>query len=193
MNTYHGYYDDLAFIAASLLGQTVILVGAAWLFAVRRGVAWDALGLAPAGRAWLLAMPPLAALLVGAVHAIDTLGGHPVGDKVADLIAPQGFAWADLLLMLLVAAVAAPLAEELLFRGLLFGWLRRRLGLPLGVLLSSIAFGAVHLDPQWALYAGSMGIVLAMVYELSGSLWTAIALHASYNALSVGLVYAFLA
>lgn len=92
-----------------------------------------------------------------------------------------------LLLALLVTAVAAPICEEIFFRGMLFRLLRRRMPLSAAVVLSAIAFGLAHASPaiSWALLPVFvyMGIVLAAVYARTGRLTNTILLHGLNNAL----------
>ena len=96
---------------------------------------------------------------------------------------------------LLIVILLAPFVEEVLFRGLVFGNLRRRSRLT-GYAVSCALFALLHVW-QFALVNQDItyfllmvqylvpGIVLAWCYEHSGTLWTSIALHAAANALSV--------
>jgi len=81
------------------------------------------------------------------------------------------------------AAVMAPLAEELFFRGLLqtfLGNLLRSRRLAIG--LASIAFGAVHVGQPHAVAAlVLLGVLLGYAYERTGSLALAIVIHALFN------------
>jgi uncharacterized protein len=52
----------------------------------------------------------------------------------------------DTLLLVLSVVVLAPLVEEVIFRGVLFQALRRRLGLWSGAIISSLAFGFIHVE-----------------------------------------------
>ncbi len=109
------------------------------------------------------------------------------------LVAPAGFSWFGLIGMLLVVGLFIPFAEELLFRGALYGWLRRRLGVPAAALLSALLFSGVH-RIVWLIPAlAVVGVILALVYERSGSLWPAVLVHALFNSLGVVLVYLALA
>jgi hypothetical protein len=84
-----------------------------------------------------------------------------------------------LLLFALVTVVLAPIAEELLFRGFLFGGLLR-FGFVPAMLISAVAFAAWHLSPQ-AIPLIAVGCVLAWLYYVSASLWQAITFHAIFN------------
>ena len=73
------------------------------------------------------------------------------------------------------------LALGAFFRGVLYGWLRRRLGLVLAVSISALVFGLVHVQPIHALIAAIMGVGLALLYEFSRSLWVPILTHVVNN------------
>lgn len=77
--------------------------------------------------------------------------------------------------------IAAPLLEELLFRGMLLESARRRYGDTIAWLLSSLLFAVVHLHPTVAVNAFFMGLVLGFVYLLTESLWGSVLLHAVNN------------
>ena len=82
-------------------------------------------------------------------------------------------------LYFLVGGIVAPLAEEIVFRGVIFGYLRRW-GLPAAVLISTALFGALHL-PTIPVTQIVGGAVFAIAYHRSGSLMTPIAIHVLGN------------
>ena len=92
------------------------------------------------------------------------------------------------------ACIAAPFVEELLFRGFLFNALLRYLPAWLAVLLSATAFGWSHYQPGNAgaiapLAAG--GVILALVYYRSGSLFASMLTHAIFNSITVVAILVF--
>lgn len=87
----------------------------------------------------------------------------------------------------LLYVVFAPVAEELLFRGALFGSLRGRLGPWPAALISGAIFGAIHLgggQDAFIPVLAALGVVLALTYHYSGALYAPIAIHAVNNAVS---------
>ena len=76
---------------------------------------------------------------------------------------------------------------------MLYRFLRERWGVWIGALVSAALFGAAHLDLSVGVAAGALGLVSALVYERSKSLWPSIIIHAVNNSLKFILVYAFLA
>ena len=82
--------------------------------------------------------------------------------------------------MLLLAVVAAPLVEEVLFRGLVFGGLVRSVRVPLAVVWSAALFACVHPVASWP-PVFLMGVVAAVVFQRTRFLPAAMLVHASYN------------
>ena len=85
------------------------------------------------------------------------------------------------------AVVIAPLAEELLFRGVLLGSLWQYFRLPwTAIVLSSLAFGWVHAyQPQAVLPMMTMGVVLGYLRLRTGRLWPCVLVHALFNARTI--------
>ena len=81
--------------------------------------------------------------------------------------------------------VVAPVTEELLFRGALFGSLRARIGSRAAALLSSLLFAAVHGSLTALVPLFVLALVLCWVYERSGSLVAPVAVHMLNNATSL--------
>jgi membrane protease YdiL (CAAX protease family) len=84
-------------------------------------------------------------------------------------------------------AFIAPLAEELFFRGFVFGVLREKIGPVWGALATGIVFGLVHVAGSPIETVGVLiilGVLLCVVYQQTGSLLPCIGLHAVNNAIS---------
>jgi membrane protease YdiL (CAAX protease family) len=96
----------------------------------------------------------------------------------------------QLLLAIAAAVVLAPVAEELLFRGLLHRALRVRLRIVPATLISSVLFAIVHVDvvlsqPIALVGLTLVGVVLALAYERTGSLLVPVMIHAVHNAVTI--------
>lgn len=86
-------------------------------------------------------------------------------------------------------AIVTPFGEEFFFRGFLYNAAKRRLGVPGGIVLSAVVFAVVHGGPLLVIAIIPMGILLAVMYERSGSLWVPIIMHALNNGLALVLTY----
>lgn len=78
----------------------------------------------------------------------------------------------------------APLSEELFFRGFLFRAVQGKAGLAAGLVLSALAFSLFHLNVGVVVPFFAIGLIFAWAYYASGSLWTTIAAHTIFNAIS---------
>lgn len=87
-----------------------------------------------------------------------------------------------LLALLAVAVIIAPLAEELLFRGLLYRFLKSRMSARWAMVASSVCFGAIHFNVSSFIPLTFFGMVLVRAYERTGSLKVPILMHALFNA-----------
>ncbi|OFA06109.1 CPBP family intramembrane glutamic endopeptidase [Duganella sp. HH101] len=83
--------------------------------------------------------------------------------------------------LLALAVVAAPLCEEFIFRGLIYGGLRRSMPAPPAMAMSAAIFAVVH-PPVSMLPVFVLGLCTAWTYERSKTLLGPMLVHAAYNA-----------
>ncbi len=106
-------------------------------------------------------------------------GGHPIQDMPIESAR-------DVIQLLLLASVMAPVLEEMMFRGALFHHLRRKFGWLVSSLIVSLVFAAIHPQGWMAIPAlGSVAIVLAGLREWRGSIIASMAAHALNNGVIV--------
>jgi membrane protease YdiL (CAAX protease family) len=118
--------------------------------------------------------------------------GFPVEEQQAilDIVASAKArgAYVELVILGISACVLAPLAEEWMFRGLLFRRLLEVSGRPEAYVLSSVAFAAIHTNPAGFVIYTWLGVCFAVTLSKTGRLWTAMAVHAGNNAFAYGLL-----
>lgn len=85
---------------------------------------------------------------------------------------------------ILSTVIAAPILEEILFRGLIFESCSERFGRGLAIFVSAILFGLVHVVPVQMVSGFVMGLILGYVYLRTRSLISVIVLHAINNAIA---------
>lgn len=121
---------------------------------------------------------------VGAAVAVVVLllqqvtTGHASGDALINLVVDQGNL-ARSVLTVVMAVVAAPVVEELVFRGLILQSLRDR-GRNVGLFVSALLFSLAHLRLQAVWYYVVLGLILGSVYLRRG-LRSSMAAHAAFN------------
>lgn len=149
----------------------------------RDAVKWAAGG-------YVALMPLLAAALAisAALSAAFPKIKTPQNPAVDMVTAAHG---PGLVLVFVLVCVIAPVAEEMLFRGLLFRGLEKRYGLLIGALAAGMLFAGMHpqlpfgFPPVFAL-----GVGLCYVYRISGSLVPGILMHAANNGIALTLALA---
>lgn len=77
--------------------------------------------------------------------------------------------------------ILAPLGEEIVFRGVVYGQLHKVLKVPYAVVLSGLAFGLFHGNLVQAVYATVIGCLLALVYEWYGTIAAPMLFHSVAN------------
>jgi membrane protease YdiL (CAAX protease family) len=194
------YRANLETISLSATLAVYLAVGAGIAVALRRlraplaflGLRWPAPR--DVGLTLVLLIPwYVGIIIVSAASAAAFNGGRlvPSNSRLIFVQRPGGIG--ILLLALVVTAVAAPICEEIFFRGMLLRLLRTRLPLWAAITVSAVAFGLAHASPAVSLALLPtfmyMGIVLAAVYVRTGSLTTNILLHAFSNAIATVAVY----
>ncbi len=189
--------------AVALVFTTETLLVEAWagilvlLLAARRGVTLRDLGLrTPPAWGWVMlavvsAYGALAAYYL-ALYLLESLTGWDLAGLRQGNGIPEGIVRTPLILTVLGLAlvVAAPIGEELFFRGLFYRGLAALTRPWIGLVVSGVAFSLVHANLSVVLPFAVIGMVFAAVYRASGSLWTSIAAHAIVNGMGfVAYVY----
>ncbi|HWL52620.1 MAG TPA: type II CAAX endopeptidase family protein [Chthoniobacteraceae bacterium] len=91
----------------------------------------------------------------------------------------------DLLLATFTSVIVAPICEEFLFRGYIYGTLRRFLGPGLAIGLSSLLFAAIHVNLLALPILFLLAICLALAYEATGSIVVPIVMHLGFNSITL--------
>ena len=89
----------------------------------------------------------------------------------------------------LIGVMVAPLLEELLFRGYIYGTLRRHLGPVLAMVISAALFSAIHVNVPALPALFVLAVCLTLAYEATGSLLVPMLMHAAFNGISLGFTY----
>lgn len=140
-------------------------------------------------RQGLVAVIITLALVLPAIYAAQWIGYSFCGPEtdpqpiVSFLMEHQSLR--DRLSVILIAVVAAPLTEELIFRGCLYGILRQIGGKFLAIAVSSLLFALIHGHIPSLAGLVILSVGLSLLYEKTGSLWAPILLHAAFNGLSI--------
>ncbi|PHV62249.1 CPBP family intramembrane glutamic endopeptidase [Cyanobacterium aponinum] len=86
-----------------------------------------------------------------------------------------------LIIFFITASIAAPIFEEIIFRGFLLPSLTRYMSVGSAIVVSGIIFAIAHLSLAEALPLAVLGIILGIVYTRSGCLLASIMVHSLWN------------
>jgi uncharacterized protein len=153
----------------------------AWGLPGRRLIASGAAGVGAGG--FLLAVSIFSERIYTTVFYL-TPSQHPLMLAVAG-----ASSWRELALPLFLAGLAAPVAEEVLYRLFTFSALKVRYGLWAGALGSAAVFALFHFNAYWLAELMVVGTGLALLYHFTGSLLAAIVAHSVINTTKIIMLY----
>ncbi len=160
----------------SFLGPLGITIAAFFLALTKREQHGPrAFGILAGAGAWLALFPVVALTLVGWSRLLELAGRPWQEQQVLSVLrdSPVPF--------FLTAVVLAPFCEEVLFRGLIFPALKRKIGTGLAMGISAGLFALVHWHIQTFPPLFLLGLGLAYLYQRTGTLAAPITLHAVFN------------
>jgi hypothetical protein len=138
--------------------------------------------------AWLAFLPVFVGIGMFNQWLQAALGHEPDMQRYLELFLSDEGAHASPMVWVLIVLVL-PLYEELLFRGALYGGLRRLLQPVPAVLVAGLLFGVAHGEFSVALLpASALGIMLCVLYERTASLATPVMFHAAHNGFVLALL-----
>lgn len=137
-------------------------------------------------RGYVTAFPWLVLILIITVEIVRLTGWVPPEEPIAQLIFQEGRP-AVLALTMVLACVIGPIAEELLFRGVLYSAVRKRTSWVVAMLVSGALFALIHTNPLGFVPIMGLGCLLAYLYERTGSLAGPLTVHITHNTLLMSL------
>lgn len=191
--------------AASYLCAGVLALGIPWLIlrsrttrselGLARLLKWSDIGLAPAAFIIYLITSGVVMWMLQAIfpHLIDYSQAQETG--FTNLV------WHyEYILAFLTLVIIAPLAEETLFRGYLYGKLRKYAPIWLSMVLTSVAFAVLHLPGQldgqqislqWnvAIDVFILSLALTGLREITGSIWAGVLVHMIKNGIAFYVLF----
>jgi uncharacterized protein len=186
--------DGFAFTAIVL---QLSMLGLVYARAVRPGlVTVHGLGFRIEGLGRMIRMGLLGGLALFGLNVVTGLLLTALGVEATQL---EMFAWVralpyvQFLVVLLLGSVLAPLAEEVFFRGFVYQTYKRRYSPLVAALLSSVLFASLHVNLQAFMPILLMGLLLAWLYQRTGSLLPGTLAHGLNNGVVFTAFYLFAA
>ena len=95
------------------------------------------------------------------------------------------------LIMLFIIGIFGPFSEELVFRGIVYQGYKRTGTAFCAMILSALLFALMHMNFNQAAYAFVIGLIVVMLVEATGSLWSSVIFHMVFNSQQVCLMYLY--
>ncbi|MBO7131963.1 CPBP family intramembrane metalloprotease [Candidatus Saccharibacteria bacterium] len=151
---------------------------------------WTDIGLAPVGFIVYL-------IAAAALSAIFMLFPWFNAEEVQEVGFSVYAVGTSRLIAFLTLVVVAPIAEEIIFRGWLYGRMRKKLGekvsdrtsMIVSMLLVSLLFGIVHLQWNVGVNVFAMSVVLCGLREITGTIYSGILMHMLKNGVAFYLLF----
>lgn len=160
-------------------------LGLWWLLGKRHHLTWADLGFVrPRRSLWhlLWGIPVAMILSVTIVGLVSTgLGLKPAGGEQTKQIIESGISLPVLLIIAVVADLVIPFLEEVMFRGVLFGFFRTRIGAVKAVLVAGVIFALFHVQPTIMLYVLPWGLAVTAMRAWLDSTWASCIMHVFNN------------
>ncbi|MCM1251423.1 MAG: CPBP family intramembrane metalloprotease [Clostridium sp.] len=122
--------------------------------------------------------------MANALNAISMLFVENTVNEMSGEVVQMPF-----VVMLFLIGMFGPFCEEFVFRGVIFRGYKTSGSVFRAVCWSALLFGLMHLNFNQAAYAIALGIMLALLVEATGSLWSSTIAHMFFNAQQVCLMY----
>lgn len=143
---------------------------------------WTDIGLAPVG--YIVSLIAAAGLV-----ALFNLFPWFNADEAQNVGFSTFLMGGDRIIAFITLVIIAPIAEELIFRGWLYGNLRKRLSMPISILLVSVLFGLIHGQWNVGVNVFALSVVLCGLREITGTIYSGILVHILKNAVAFFLIY----
>jgi len=177
--------------SGTLTGLTIaiVLLTGLYVIALRpQRLSWKEVGICKiSAKYWWRILIWLLITIVSSVIVViltSFLGNSVENSKTESL--QQNINLLTVLIGIISAGVISPIYEEIFYRGFIYRWLRVRLGMNWGILISSLIFTVAHFPTVNAMPVNFInGIVFAWVYEKTGSVIPGMIVHGLMNTTAI--------
>lgn len=97
--------------------------------------------------------------------------------------------WLNILQFKIVASMLVPITEELIFRGLIFKFIRQHKGFIFSAIMSSLIFSVLHFNLEMLPFTLILGLITAYAFEKTNSLFYPIFIHMLVNNLASSMLF----
>lgn len=151
-------------------------------FGLTRLPTWGDIGLSP------LAFVTYALIVSVVVAVVSQIPGYPA-DQAQDVGFKAFGSRTDNMLAFITLVILAPIAEESLFRGYLYGKLRGHAPAIIAAIITSVLFGIVHGQVNVGVDVFVLSMILCGLRSLTGSIWAGVLVHMIKNGIAYYLLF----
>ncbi len=137
---------------------------------------------------YITAMPVIFVIMLLTLAIIKLTGYKPPVQPIVEIFMQEkdtSVLWVSVLF----AAVCGPIAEEIFFRGFMYGAVKKKTGAWGGILITGALFSALHAHVVGFMPIMALGVLLAYLYEKTGSIIPSITVHIIHNVGTVFMVF----
>ncbi len=137
---------------------------------------------------YILVLPLLFTALVISIWFLSIIGYTPPPQPVFEVLMKEERS-KILLFLTIFVAVFGPIIEEMFFRGFMYSALKKRFGIFIAMILSASIFSILHTNIVGFLPIMTLGMLLAYLYEKTGSLIAPMIVHIIHNSIILTFVF----
>jgi membrane protease YdiL (CAAX protease family) len=193
LESYNQVVLNTSLSAVMYLIASVIVIGLPWFIKKRstsradigltRLMSWMDILITPAGLVVYLILSSILILITTRVLPwVDINQVQDVGFRQLNQRYEYILAFSSLV-------VIAPIAEEILFRGYLYGKLRKFVPIWVAIITTSLLFGFIHGAWNLAIDTFALSVVLCLLRESTGNIWASILLHMTKNGIAFYILF----
>lgn len=138
--------------------------------------------------AYIFMLPVLLVILIFSIWILNVFGYTPPPQPVFEIFMEEKKS-SVLLFLTVFVSVLGPIVEEVFFRGFMYSAVRKHTGVLAAAFLSGAIFSMLHTNIVGFLPIMALGVLLAYLYETTGSLVASISVHILHNSIIVAFVF----
>lgn len=138
--------------------------------------------------AYIFILPLLFVILLLSIWILNLLGYKPPPQPVFEIFMEEKRS-VVLLFFTLFVSVFGPIIEEMFFRGFMYSALKKNVGILGAAFLSASIFSILHTNIVGFFPIMTLGVLLAYLYETTGSLVASVTVHIVHNSIILGFVF----
>ncbi len=138
--------------------------------------------------AGVVVLPTVLALQGISVVVLERLTIHPQEQEAVEILRATE-SWSNRFILGIATIIIAPVAEEVIFRGILYPAIKRTGHPRIALWGTAVLFGLIHLNLATFVPLTFLALVLVLLYEYTGNLLTCITVHSFFNAANFVALY----